>query len=335
MIREPARSDLDLGILARLHNVTKAYHTRHGELLACDQINLTVRKGGSVGIVGESGSGKSTLVRILQLIVRPTEGEVWLDEVRVSSLPERKLKPYRRNVQFVAQDPFGSLFPHMTVIQNVMEPLYVHGIGDRTSREGIALALLEQVGLSSDHLFVYPHEISGGQQQRVAIARALSLSPQLLILDEAVASLDVSIQAQVLNLLQELKKGLGLTFVFVSHNLAVIRQICDETVVMYLGRIVEQGNSRELFRNPSHPYTQALVRSIPAFTATGVTPLPPGKLMTGELVNSSGTSQGCSYYPRCPFAERVCLNENPELRQLRDGRWVSCHFAERLGAFSE
>ncbi|WAH35577.1 ABC transporter ATP-binding protein [Alicyclobacillus dauci] len=315
--------------LIRTSGLTVTFKTSRGELVACDQIDLTVRKGTSVGIVGESGSGKSTLIRAVQMLVRPTAGEVFLGGVNVTRMSEKALRAHRSKLQFVAQDPYGSLLPNYTVGENIMEPLAIHRVGDRRSNAERALALMERVGLSPGHFHSYPHELSGGQQQRVAVAQALALLPEVLILDEAVSSLDVSIQAQILNLLQKLKVEMGLTYLFISHNLAVIRLMCERTVVMYLGRIVEYGQSDELFANPLHPYTRTLISAIPAFTVDGVTPLDESQLAQGERPSPTNVPKGCAYHTRCPFVRDKCVAERPVLRQIGD-QTVACHFAEEF-----
>lgn len=315
--------------LVRADGVTVEFKTGRGPLIACDNVSLTVRKGGSVGVVGESGSGKSTLIRAVQMLVRPSSGNVYLGGVNVTHMSEKQLRPYRRKLQFVAQDPYGSLFPHYTVGQNIMEPLVIHRVGERGSYQERALALMDRVGLAMTHLHAYPHELSGGQQQRVSIAQALALYPEVLILDEAVSSLDVSIQAQILNLLQKLKAEMGLTYLFISHNLAVIRLMCEQTIVMYLGRVVESGDSDELFRRPLHPYTKTLISAIPAFTETGVTPLDMNEDAKGERPSPTNVPKGCAYHTRCPFARERCVAERPVLRQVGN-RQVACHFAEEI-----
>ena len=260
--------------LAELIDVTKVFQNGQGTTVACDHISLRVRKGVSLGLVGESGSGKSTLARMLQRLERPTSGRILLNKIDVTHLPDSKMRPLRRQLQFVAQNPLNALFPNFTAEQNIAEPLYLYALGNRRERYERAYQLMEQTGLTSITYGLYPHELSGGQQQRVAIARALALSPQMLVLDEAVASLDVSTQAHILNLLLKLKEELQLTLLFISHNLAVVRLMCEEIAVMYRGRIVEMGDSDLVFQNPRHPYTRLLLSSIPAFTTTGVTPFP-------------------------------------------------------------
>ncbi|MCL6625103.1 oligopeptide/dipeptide ABC transporter ATP-binding protein [Alicyclobacillus shizuokensis] len=315
--------------LAQLEHICKTFPAQRGEVVACDDISLTVTKGQSLGVVGESGSGKSTLVRILLMLIPPTSGQVWLHGHDVTHLPEHRLKPFRRHVQFVAQDPLSALMPNLTVAENIAEPLWIHKVGDKESRRKTTLALMEKVGLASELWNSFPSELSGGQQQRVVIARALALMPELIVLDEAVSSLDVSIQAQILNLLQTLKEDMELTYVFISHNLAVIRLMCEQTAVMYKGRIIEFGDSEALFAHPLHPYTQALIDSIPAFTAQGVTPLRAVGRRTAET--SGSTVAGCPYHPRCPLASETCRRERPELRWIGD-RQVACHHAETMNA---
>ncbi|GGJ02937.1 ABC transporter ATP-binding protein [Alicyclobacillus cellulosilyticus] len=313
--------------LARMENLVKVFRTPKGSLVACDHISLRLEQGTSLGLVGESGSGKTTLVRILLMLERPTSGRVWLNGVEVTRLSERRLKPHRRLIQFVAQDPYSSLFPNLTVGQNIMEPLRVHKVGRAQERMQRAMELMERVGLSTYHFYAYPHELSGGQQQRVAIARALALSPQAVVLDEAVSSLDVSVQAQILNLLQQLKDEMGLTYLFISHNLAVIRLLCEMTAVMYMGRIVEYGKTDDVLHSPSHPYTRSLIASIPSFTDRGVTPLPDLSSLAGERPSPLRLPPGCAYQTRCPLVSERCRAERPELREVASGQCVACHHA--------
>lgn len=314
--------------LVELRGVKKTFSTSRGELIACENINMTIEKGRSFGLVGESGSGKSTVMRVLQLLLPATEGQIWMNGVNVSGLPPRKLKSYRRNVQFVAQDPFGSLFPHFSVGKNIAEPLKIHKVGGKAEQLERTLDLMESVGLAPDLYSKFPHELSGGQQQRVAIARALALSPQLLVLDEAVASLDVSIQAQILNLLQEMKTRMGLTYAFVSHNLAAVRLLCEDIAVMYLGRIVEAGPSSEIFKNPSHPYTKALFQAIPAFIGDEVKPLPTTPIARRDRPSAINRPSGCAFHTRCPLATDVCKSVAPEWTELTPGHHVACHHVD-------
>jgi len=311
--------------LVKVEHMTHEFRSGRGKIVACDGLNLMVRKGESLGLVGESGSGKSTAIRLMQRFMRPSQGKIWWQGHDVTRWSERRLKPYRQKMGFVSQDPYGSLFPNRTILGNVIEPLIIHGIAEGPERMRRAEALVDRVGIAAIHQQVFPHELSGGQQQRVAIARAMALGPDLLMLDEAVSSLDVSIQAQIINLLQDLKADLDLTYVFVSHNLAVVRLLCESVAVMYLGRVVEFNRTDALFANPRHPYTKMLIQSIPRLTDEGVSALPedPGRGLIGE---NSGT--GCAYAARCPLAVERCLAEAPGLRQLPSGGEVACHQAK-------
>ncbi|QSO52020.1 ABC transporter ATP-binding protein [Alicyclobacillus curvatus] len=323
-------------LLAELRHMNKKFSAADGDVWACKDINLQIRQGRSLGLVGESGSGKSTLIRVLQMLIAPTSGDVYLDGVNVTRLSARRLRPHRRIVQFVAQDPYGSLFPNLTVGQNIAEPLDIYRIDERRQNKETAAKLMATVGLPIELYHAFPHEISGGQQQRVAIARALALYPRMLVLDEAVSSLDVSIQAQILNLLQTLKEERQLTYVFVSHNLAVIRLMCEQTAVMYRGQIVEQGETLGLFASPSHPYTRALIGAIPAFTEDGVTPLGGVSKFAKELTKAEeGLTAACPYAARCPFADTKCRQEEPHLREVGPGHEVACHYAESVALTQE
>ncbi len=312
--------------LAALVDVTLEFRTSQGKVRACDRVNLAVGRGQSLGLVGESGSGKSTVIRLIQRLIRPGRGRILWQGREITRLSERQLKPYRRHMGFVAQDPYGSLFPNRTVTGNVLEPLILHRWENALARKARAEELLARVGIPPAYYAVFPHELSGGQQQRVAIARALALSPHLLLLDEAVSSLDVSIQAQIINLLQDLKDDLELTYLFVSHNLAVIRLLCERVAVMYLGKIVEVSDTQELFMRPRHPYTEMLIHSIPSFHDSGVSALPdyPRPASAG----AGGLSPSCPFEPRCPRAVTRCRQEPPGLRQLSDGSQVACHRVE-------
>ena len=296
-------------------------------LVAVDGVNLEIGAGESVGLVGESGCGKSTLSRALMQLVRPQSGEVLLDGVDLCRLGERELRPYRRRVQMVFQDPFSSLNPRLTVGQAVAEPIIVHGLapaGDVVAKVADLFAL---VGLSASMLGRYPHELSGGQRQRVGIARALGAHAQLLICDEPVSSLDVSIQAQIVNLFEQLRGRLGLAYLFVSHDLAVVRHLSDRIAVMYLGRIVELAARDDLYRRPVHPYTQLLIESIPTTDRAAEKRRGPTRLR-GELPSALNPPAGCAFHPRCPRAMEVCRTTPPALTLRRDGRQVACHLPD-------
>ena len=299
---------------------------RHrGELLkAVDGIGFDLPRGRTLGLVGESGCGKSTTARLILRLVEPTAGSVTLDGVDVLNAAPDELQRLRREMQLVFQDPLSSLNPRMSVGISIAEPLRFHGIGDRQERRERARELLEVVGLNSDDFERYPHEFSGGQCQRVAIARALILQPKLVVFDEPVSSLDVSIRAQILKLLLQLQQDFELTYVFISHDLSVIKRVCDQIAVIYLGQIVELASSEQLYRAPQHPYTQALLKAIPA-------PDPAAKrydelgTLEGDVPSPIDPPRGCRFHTRCPRRMEVCEARSPELRDQGDGQLVACH----------
>lgn len=294
---------------------------------AVDGVSLSVRRGETFAIVGESGCGKSTLARLLMRLLSPTSGDVTFDGQLVTDAQGADLERLRRNMQFVFQDPFSSLNPRMTVGKLVGEPLEIHApeMSRRERRDRVA-ELLRQVGLRPEHAGRYPHEFSGGQRQRIGIARALACGPKLIIGDEPVSALDVSVQAQVINLLGDLRRDLGLTLVIIAHDLGVIRHMSDRVAVMYLGRIVESGTSDEVFSNPRHPYTQALLASIPSAEARSRRR---AATVLGEMPSASAPPPGCRFHTRCPIAQDVCRSTSPELTAVEDGEHaVACHFAD-------
>jgi oligopeptide/dipeptide ABC transporter ATP-binding protein len=295
---------------------------RYDWLKALDGVDFDIYEGETLGLVGESGCGKSTTRRLLLKIEPPTEGEIYYKGKNISEMSRPELKAFRRNVQMVYQDPYASLDPKWKVLNLITEPLRIHGIGSPAGRKEKALELMRLVGMREGCASAYPHEFSGGQRQRICIARALALDPQMIIADEPVSALDVSIQAQVLNLFMELKERLKLTYLFISHDLNVIRYISDRVAVMYLGKIVEVASTAELFANPRHPYTIALLKAIPV-------PDPKEKLqfqvLGGEVPSPINTPAGCAFHPRCEYAEDRCREEAPALRQLDESHQVSCH----------
>jgi oligopeptide/dipeptide ABC transporter ATP-binding protein len=299
-----------------------------GKLVALADVNLAIEKGQIVGCMGESGCGKSTLARLVVRLEAPTTGHVLFRGDDVHQMKGAELKAYPRNVQLVFQDPYSALAPRMSVRDAIEDPLRIHHIGDASSRKARVAELLDLVGLPAEMANRYPHQLSGGQRQRVNIARALALEPDLLILDEPVSALDVSIQAQVINLLRELHERLGLTYVFISHDLRVVKYLCDVVAVMYLGRIVEYGPTEAVFATPRHPYTAALLQSIPDHrdAAAGV----PWAPLRGEVPNPINTPSGCAFHPRCPMAQPICARDRPQLRSISDGRLSACHFAEHV-----
>jgi oligopeptide transport system ATP-binding protein len=292
-------------------------------LRAVDGVHLTVARGESVGLVGESGCGKTTLGRAVLRLVEPAAGRVVLDGVDLTALSGRGLRPWRRRMQMIFQDPYSSLNPRLTVGQILGEPLEIHrlGQGGEDRRRRIA-TLLEQVGLKPDHAQRYPHEFSGGQRQRIGIARALAVEPDLIVCDEPVSALDVSVQAQVVNLLADLQRDKGLAYLFISHDLAVVEHLCQRIVVLYLGRVMESAPSQTLTRSPQHPYTQALLSAVPTVDAsTRRTRI----LLQGEVPSPLNPPRGCPFHTRCPVVEPRCRTEVPEWREVAPGHGVACH----------
>ena len=301
------------------------FPTPQGMLRAVDGVSLTVEKGESVGLVGESGCGKSTLGKSVLRLVPPTSGEIVFDGEDIARLPAESLKPYRRRAQMIFQDPFGSLNPRHTIESILTAPLYVHGIGDRAERRKRVAAIIERVGLPLSALSRYPHEFSGGQRQRIGIARALVLGPDLVICDEPVSALDLSIQAQILNLLVEMKRDFNLSYLFISHDLSVIRYFADRVLVMYLGRIVESGTGADLWARPLHPYTRALIAAIPdPSRRRQAAPL------GGDIASPQDLPRGCRFHPRCPIATAICAERDPALEDHSDGHQAACHHAGQL-----
>ena len=301
------------------------FKTPEGELRAVDGVSLSVDKGESVGLVGESGCGKSTLGKTVLRLVRLTSGEILFDGEDIGRLPDGALGPFRRRAQMIFQDPFSSLNPRHTIERILTAPLYVHGIGDATERRRRVAAMVEQVGLPASSLSRYPHEFSGGQRQRIGIARALILGPELVVCDEPVSALDLSIQAQILNLLVEMKREFGLSYLFISHDLSVIRYFVDRVLVMYLGRIVESATGAELWARPLHPYTRALIHAIPD-PAKRRQAAPIG----GDIASPLEIPKGCRFHPRCPIATSICTKVDPALVRHGDGHEAACHHAGQL-----
>jgi oligopeptide transport system ATP-binding protein len=290
--------------------------TARGPLVAVNDVSLEIEEGQTLGLVGESGCGKSTLGRLLLRLIEPTSGSVHFDGVDILSLSPSELKKWRQEAQIIFQDPYASLNPRMTVEDIIAEPLIIHGI-DATPE--IIIQALTQVGLNPEHRWRYPHEFSGGQRQRIGIARALILNPRLIICDEPITALDVSVQAQIVNLLKDLQHKLGLTYLFISHDLRMVKYIADHVAVMYLGKIIEQGPSADVFANPQHPYTQALISAIPTLEKK------PRQILVGDLPSPIHPPKGCAFSTRCPCAADLCRETAPKLLTLARKRKVACH----------
>jgi peptide/nickel transport system ATP-binding protein len=330
---EDAPALLDVRGLRKYFPITRGFFRRVvAQVRAVDDVSFTVRQGETLGLVGESGCGKTTLSRAILRAIEPTAGQVLYRNregkvVDLAAMSGAELKPLRRDIQMIFQDPFGSLNPRMTLLDNVGEPLLVNGMKRRRERMERVAELLRLVGLRAEFMHRFPHAFSGGQRQRIGIARALATSPRLVVADEPVSALDVSVQAQVLNLLLELQLRLRLTFIFVAHDLSVVRHISDRVAVMYVGQIVELATTEAVFARPRHPYTAALKRAVPVpdprAAGTGV-------ILKGEVPSPAAPPSGCYFHPRCRFAEDRCRGEAPLLREVSPGHFARCHFAEQL-----
>ena len=292
---------------------------------AVDGVSLEVRRGETLGIVGESGCGKSTLGRLLVRLHEPTSGTVTFAGTNITRLSRRRLRPFRREMQMIFQDPYASLNPRKRVGQIIEDPFRIHRTDSRALVRKRVRELLEVVGLSPDHVNRYPHEFSGGQRQRIGVARALALSPQLIVADEPVSALDVSIQAQVINLLDDLQDEFNLTYVFIAHDLGVVRHVSNRIAVMYLGEIVELADAEALYAGPAHPYTEALLSAVPEID-DGTTPIRQRIVLPGDVPSAIAKPGGCGFHPRCRYAQERCRVEHPVLREVAPGRQAACHF---------
>lgn len=313
--------------LVSIENISKIFPVKAGpgrtlEARAVDGVSLEIFHGEVVGLVGESGCGKSTLGRLALRLIEPTSGKVYFKNRDLSTLDRKELRELRKDMQIIFQDPFVSLNPRMRVLDIVTEPLVVHGLAKKTGLRDIAAALLERVGLQPDALLRYPHEFSGGQRQRIGIARALASNPSFIVADEPISALDVSVQAQIINLLQELQGLLKLSFLFIAHDLNVVHYFSDRVAVMYLGRIVETGPADELYRNPSHPYTEALLADIPV-----ADPRVKRKhiLLRSDIPSPTAVPSGCRFHTRCIYRFDPCDHIAPRLTDLGGGHFVECH----------
>jgi len=290
-------------------------------LRAVDGIDFNVRKAEMFGLVGESGCGKSTVARCILRLTDPTEGEIIFEGRDISKLSQKQFRPMRRDTQIIFQNPFSSLNPRMRVLDIVSEPLTAYGEVKGKQKEDTVASLLVKVGLKPEYMKRFPHEFSGGQRQRIGIARALSLNPKLIIGDEPLSALDVSIQAQIVNLLDDLQQELGFSFIIISHDLAVVEHMCDRVAVMYLGRIVEMGSYKDIYGNAKHPYTSALLSSVPLIDQDS----PKSRtIIKGEIPNPISPPEGCRFHPRCPSVMEACKGSSPSMRNVGNGHFVSC-----------
>ncbi|MBC5682939.1 ABC transporter ATP-binding protein [Ruminococcus hominis] len=315
--------------LLEIKNLKKYFATPRGELHAVDNVNLNIEKGKTIGVVGESGCGKSTLGKTLMRLHTPTSGEVLYNGVDIASMPMKEFKKnYRTNIQMIFQDPYASLDPRMNVLQLIEEPIKVNhkdmSKADVTAR---AKEMMELVGLAKRLEGSYPHELDGGRRQRIGIARALSLNPDFIVCDEPVSALDVSIQAQILNLLQDLQAERGLTYMFITHDMSVVKHISDDIAVMYLGQLIEKCPANEIFKNTIHPYSQALLSAIPI---PNVHVKKERMILKGELTSPIDPKPCCRFAARCPYATDECMAKEPELREVKPNHFVACHYAEKF-----
>ena len=314
--------------ILEVKNLKKYFNTSGGVLHAVDDVSFTLEKGKILGVVGESGCGKSTTGRAILRLHEPTSGEVIFEGRDITKISNAEMRKLRSDMQIIFQDPFASLNPRKTVSELIGEPLRLHKIyKSKAERQEKVLELMEVVGLAERLMNSYPHELDGGRRQRIGIARALALKPKFIVCDEPVSALDVSIQAQILNLLKKLQREMGLTYMFITHDLSVVNYFSDDIMVMYLGKVVEYAFSEELFRAPTHPYTKALLSAIP------VPRLGAKKeriLLKGEITSPIDPKPGCRFAPRCAYAKDICFSQSPELQDIGNGHKVACHFCKEF-----
>jgi oligopeptide transport system ATP-binding protein len=321
-----------LETLLEIKNLKKYFHikgerTGHNMLRAVEDVSFSIFKGETLGLVGESGSGKTTIGRTILRLYEPTAGEI---RYGGQDIPHAQMLPYRRKMQYIFQDPYASLDPRMTVGDIIGEPIDIHRLAKTgQERKERIFDLLKQVGLNNEHALRYPHEFSGGQRQRIGIARALAVQPEFIVCDEPVSALDVSIQAQIINMLEQLQIEMGLTYLFIAHDLAVVKHLSQRIGVMYLGRIVELNSTRELNANPAHPYTRALLSAAPVFDQE-ISKSRKRIILQGEIPNPMDPPKGCVFSTRCPYVQEICKQEVPELKEMEPGHHVACHFMGKI-----
>jgi oligopeptide/dipeptide ABC transporter ATP-binding protein len=317
-----------MSALLSLAGIVVHFQTPQGTVHAVDGVSLDLQKGETLGLVGESGCGKSTLGKTIVGLVKPTAGSVKLDGTEIAGASRREMRRHRARLQMIFQDPYASLNPRLRVGRIIEEPLSVHGIGNPRERRDAVVALAERVGLRPEMLSRHPHEFSGGQRQRIGIARALALNPEVIICDEPVSALDVSVQAQVVNLLGDLQRERGLSYLFISHDLSVVQHLAHRVAVMYLGKIVEQAPRASLWARPLHPYTRALLDAVPV-PDPDQPKLIDQPMVEGEIPSPIAPPSGCRFRTRCPFAQAICAEAEPPLKAVAEGHFVACHFVER------
>jgi oligopeptide/dipeptide ABC transporter ATP-binding protein len=331
----------DDDVLVRVENLVKYFPVRSAELFrrtvgnvhAVDDVSLTIRRGKTLGLVGETGSGKSTLARCIAGLIPATSGRVWFEGREITNLSRRKMQPFRREIQMIFQDPYGSLNPRLRVGSIIGEPFTIHGLASGADRKRRVQELMERVGLNPEHYNRFPAEFSGGQRQRVGVARALALRPKLIICDEPVSALDVSIQAQVLNLLADLQDDFGLSYLFIAHDLDVVRHVSDSVAVMYLGRLAEVGPKEPIYDAPRHPYTTALLSAAPAADPESAAQRQ-RIILVGDIPSPINPPPGCRFHPRCPKAQELCAHEEPRLEPKLgdpDNHVTACHYPVEVG----
>lgn len=330
---EPNGTILEVKDLKQYFPIRRGFFQRVvGHVKAVDGVSFSLHKNEVLGLVGESGCGKTTTGRTILRLYEPTGGEVWYrrangERINIAEISQKEMKPLRQELRMIFQDPFSSLNPRLPVKDIIGEPLIIHKVARGREVEDRVAHLMHSVGLDPNYMTRYPHEFSGGQRQRIGLARTLALSPRLIIGDEPVSALDVSVQAQVLNLLQEIKEELDLTMIFIAHDLSVVEHVSDRIAVMYVGKIVEMAETEELLRNPLHPYSEALLSAIP--------PADPDIrveriILEGDVPSPANPPSGCVFHPRCRYAEEICSLEEPQLEAIRPGHYASCHFAKEL-----
>lgn len=314
--------------ILEVKHLKKYFQTPRGLLHAVDDVSFSIDRGKTLGVVGESGCGKSTTGRCILRLIEPTSGEVTFDGRDIVHLPARELKALRKDMQIIFQDPYASLNPRFTISQIIEEPLVLHKFyKNEAERKERVAELMELVGLSPRMANLYPHEFDGGRRQRVVIARAMSINPKFVVCDEPVSALDVSVQAQILNLMMELQDKMGLTYIFISHDLSVIKHISDDIGVMYLGQMIEKTTKQAIFSRPLHPYTVALLSAIPS---TNVREKKKKIILKGEISSPINPKPGCRFAPRCPFAKEQCFQEGPPLREVEENHFVACHRSSEM-----